>query len=1385
MKRLTYGIFLTVTALLVFSEVTIQAQTLVDQWGSTSQGRNWPILNDANTPAGNASMAGPNPIPGNGWATIRGEFNPLTATTSQAVVVTGKIQFVGATGGGSTYTPLRYALTYHQNDTLNNALTSTAAWVRALGSGYQFMPRSGAGTVANGVWGSGTVGVLNNGNWNSTNSNNGPALATILQAPRNAELIPGTYNFAFSVQAVNDTTNEIRWYLVEEGNRYWFGGAVTGPVSTTTFNGVCFGVNTGGWTQVNLTGVTAGLGAPITVPEAPWEAYYIDQWGTTPQGRYFRITNDANTLIGDASIVGTAPINGAGQATVRGGFGQNLPIKSNEALIVSGELELVGTVGAGSTYNPLRFALAYHPNDTLRYALTDSARWVRAPGYGYIWCPRTGAGTVANGVWGSGTVGVLNNGNWNSTNSNGGPALATILQAPRNAQMIPSTYKWAISVQAVNDTTNEIRWYLIEKDTKYWFGGVINGPAVTDQLNAINFCVNTGDWTAVNVIAAQVDYGTPLTVPAAPFEAYYLDQWGRTTEGFGNAWPRGMLNDANTPVGNASIAGVQPMPAGTNGASLRGGFGQDIAIPSDKALIVKGQLEYVGGGMGSVYTPLRYAITYLDSLTLRYQYTDSAQWASTRSDGSQNHHYGYEFTPRSGTGTQPNGAGGSGSVWGIRNGNWASTFSNGGGIIGPVVNQAPRNAEISEGTYDWAISVQAVNDTTNEVRWYLVKTDNSYWFGGSVMAPALTDKFNGIAFWFRDGAVTQFNIFDAQVDLGDPIDIPAAPFEAYYLDQWGRTTEGFGNAWPRGMLNDANTPVGNASIAGVQPMPAGTNGASLRGGFGQDIAIPSDKALIVKGQLEYVGGGMGSVYTPLRYAITYLDSLTLRYQYTDSAQWASTRSDGSQNHHYGYEFTPRSGTGTQPNGAGGSGSVWGIRNGNWASTFSNGGGIIGPVVNQAPRNAEISEGTYDWAISVQAVNDTTNEVRWYLVKTDNSYWFGGSVMAPALTDKFNGIAFWFRDGAVTQFNIFDAQVDLGDPIQVPPAPFEAFYADTWGFSGGQIGGWSFKAGDVTGNAGMGGNAPNTGLAALRTGFDPLTPLAGAGNALLVTGSIEFVGGGFEAANSFRFGIFQGDSAGSVITDATPDNGDSTRWSGTARAHSGYLFVPPSGNNPPAIWAGSLSGTSGAVVKGTWYNTDGASNYVLGANLQHPSGAVPTAGTYNFKISVQPKASGANDVRFIIEKSDKSYAFYGAFEDNHAPLATNKFNSVAFALSPGNTTTALNLVDVYIDKGDPIDVPTGVQEAHSAEIPTDYVLNQNYPNPFNPTTMIEFGLPKNGEVKLTVYDLSGRVVKNLTAGNFKAGYHKIEFNASNLGSGIYYYKLTSGDFVSVKKLMLLK
>ncbi|MBS1492618.1 MAG: choice-of-anchor J domain-containing protein [Bacteroidetes bacterium] len=86
---------------------------------------------------------------------------------------------------------------------------------------------------------------------------------------------------------------------------------------------------------------------------------------------------------------------------------------------------------------------------------------------------------------------------------------------------------------------------------------------------------------------------------------------------------------------------------------------------------------------------------------------------------------------------------------------------------------------------------------------------------------------------------------------------------------------------------------------------------------------------------------------------------------------------------------------------------------------------------------------------------------------------------------------------------------------------------------------------------------------------------------------------------------------------------------------------------------------------------------------------------------------------------------------------------------------------------------------------NYSLSQNYPNPFNPTTSISFAIPQNGFVTLKVYNMLGKEVATLVNGNLNAGQHNYNFNASNLASGVYFYKLEAGNFSEVKKMSLIK
>ena len=99
-------------------------------------------------------------------------------------------------------------------------------------------------------------------------------------------------------------------------------------------------------------------------------------------------------------------------------------------------------------------------------------------------------------------------------------------------------------------------------------------------------------------------------------------------------------------------------------------------------------------------------------------------------------------------------------------------------------------------------------------------------------------------------------------------------------------------------------------------------------------------------------------------------------------------------------------------------------------------------------------------------------------------------------------------------------------------------------------------------------------------------------------------------------------------------------------------------------------------------------------------------------------------------------------------------------------------------------PVGI-ESHRTGIPVEYSLSQNYPNPFNPSSTIEYTLPRSGDVSLVVYNLRGEAVAFLINGAMPAGNHHVIWDASNVSSGIYFYRLQTGDFVQTKKMVLLK
>jgi len=111
--------------------------------------------------------------------------------------------------------------------------------------------------------------------------------------------------------------------------------------------------------------------------------------------------------------------------------------------------------------------------------------------------------------------------------------------------------------------------------------------------------------------------------------------------------------------------------------------------------------------------------------------------------------------------------------------------------------------------------------------------------------------------------------------------------------------------------------------------------------------------------------------------------------------------------------------------------------------------------------------------------------------------------------------------------------------------------------------------------------------------------------------------------------------------------------------------------------------------------------------------------------------------------------------------------------------------IYIDDINIIVLETPVDVEPVASIINYYKLQQNYPNPFNPTTTIKYQIPELSFVILKVYDVLGNEIETLVNKEKAVGNYEVNFNAASLPSGVYFYRLQAGNFVDIKKMVLLK
>jgi hypothetical protein len=173
------------------------------------------------------------------------------------------------------------------------------------------------------------------------------------------------------------------------------------------------------------------------------------------------------------------------------------------------------------------------------------------------------------------------------------------------------------------------------------------------------------------------------------------------------------------------------------------------------------------------------------------------------------------------------------------------------------------------------------------------------------------------------------------------------------------------------------------------------------------------------------------------------------------------------------------------------------------------------------------------------------------------------------------------------------------------------------------------------------------------------------------------------------------------------------------------------------------------------------------------------------MTVTWNASNANDLG--------AYRLYAGLDENYdnATLVYEGLDTDYTYTSPFGDLAEGDAVYFWIDALDvhmnvsALNDATAVYVSVEDRLPANFELAQNYPNPFNPTTTISYALAEAGQVQLTVFNLMGETVVTLVDGEQSAGHYDATFNAANLASGVYFYRLDTASFTDLKKMVLVK
>ncbi len=226
------------------------------------------------------------------------------------------------------------------------------------------------------------------------------------------------------------------------------------------------------------------------------------------------------------------------------------------------------------------------------------------------------------------------------------------------------------------------------------------------------------------------------------------------------------------------------------------------------------------------------------------------------------------------------------------------------------------------------------------------------------------------------------------------------------------------------------------------------------------------------------------------------------------------------------------------------------------------------------------------------------------------------------------------------------------------------------------------------------------------------------------------------------------------SSSTPE-GESLQLSGNGTQYSDFTW-----NSPATETKGTPNNNQALPVELTTFSAT-----ILKNKVELNWETATEVNNYGFNVERKTEIGDWSEVGFVEGHGNSNSPKHYSFTDNQ--------------VNNGKYYYRLKQIDIdgTFEYSDAIEV--------DLSSPGKYELSQNFPNPFNPTTTIQFSVPEAGLVKLTVYNVIGEKVAELVNKNMEAGYHNVQFNAGNLNSGIYIYKIEANNFTKIRKMMLLK